>query len=82
MSQLATITSKRQLTIPVQIFDDMQFKKGQKVIVSQEDNYLKVEPALNLIEKLSGSVRVPARFKGKSLDQIISLAKKERFSKK
>lgn len=82
MVYLATITSKRQLTIPVDIYRLMQLTKGSKVIVSVENQVIKIEPALSLVASLAGSVNLPKRFKNKSVDQIISLAKKEHFAKK
>ena len=82
MNYLATITSKRQLTIPVELFELMAFQEGQKVIISKMDDGMKVEPALALVDRLAGSVKVPKRFKNLSADQIIIKAKKEYFSKK
>ena len=77
--KIATITSKRQLTIPASFFGRLALKKGQKVIVSQEDNFIKIEPALSLVECLAGSVKKPTRFKRMSLNKIIDKAKKEYF---
>lgn len=82
MPQVATITSKRQLTIPVKIYKRLGFKSGQKVVVYETDNGLKIEPLLSLVEKLAGSVKLPKRFKGKSVEEMIKIARKERFSKR
>lgn len=82
MPQVATITSKRQLTIPVKIYKQLGFKSGQKVVVYETDNGVKIEPLLSLVEKLAGSVRLPKRFKGKSVEEMIKIARKERFSKR
>lgn len=81
MPYLATITSKKQFTIPAQVFRQLNFQEGQKVLVSEENGSMVVEPTLALIERLSGSVKIPARFKGLSLDKIIEKAKKEHFGK-
>ena len=80
--RMATITSKRQLTIPSTIFRQLGFKEGEKVIITEEEGVMKVVSALSLIEKLGGSVKVPARYKGLSIDQMIDRAKKEYFSRK
>jgi len=80
MNQLATITSKRQLTIPAAIFRKAGLAEGQKVLISLEKGSLRVESSLALVKRLSGSVEVPLRFKGKKIGQIIALAKKERFT--
>ena len=79
MFQIATITSKRQLTIPSKIFKQMDLKEGDKLVLSQDGQSIKLVPALKLVNRLSGSVAMPARFRGKSLDQIIAESKKEHF---
>lgn len=82
MSQMATITSKKQLTIPAQLFYEAGFKIGQKVIVTEENGSLKITPAEKLVEELAGSVPIPAKWKGKNLDRIIEEAKDEYFQEK
>jgi len=82
MNYLATVTSKRQLTIPIDIYRLMNLVEGNKVLVSIEDQVIKIEPAQALVEKLAGSVKLPKRFKNKTVDQIITLAKKEYFKNK
>ena len=82
MFQIATITSKRQLTIPSKIFKQMALKEGDKLVLSQEGQAIKLVSALSLVNRLSGSIEMPARFKGKSLDQIIAESKKEYFKKR
>ncbi len=79
---VATISSKRQLTIPSAIFSQLGFKEGEKVLVSEEEGGMRVVSSLSLIEKLAGSVKIPARFKGLSIDQMISRAKEEYFQSK
>lgn len=44
MNYLATITSKRQLTIPADLYKQLAFQKGQKVLVSRMADGIKVEP--------------------------------------
>jgi len=81
MQQTATITSKRQLTIPSEIFRRLGLKKGHKVIVSVEGSGLKITPALDLIEKLAGSVETPGNYKNISFNNIIKKAKKDYFAR-
>ena len=81
MPQLATITSKRQVTIPVKIFNELNLKEGQRLIVSRDQDALKFQSASNIVEKLSGSIEIPVRFRGLSPDKIIKKAKKEYFDK-
>lgn len=82
MSQMATITSKKQLTIPAEIFRKAGLEIGQRVIVSEENGSLKITSAEKLVDQLAGSVSMPRKWEGKNMDQIIEDAKNEYFSKK
>lgn len=82
LHDMATITSKRQLTIPAKIFRKLGLQEGEKVRVSEEDGSIKITSYLKLLDKLAGSVKVPRRFKGLTIDQMIEKARKEHFSKK
>lgn len=77
MQRLSTITSKRQLSIPAQVFRAASFREGQKVLVHYRDGMVVIEPAISRVEKLAGSVHVPKRFKTLDLDEIIRRAKQE-----
>lgn len=82
MNQMATITSKKQLTLPAALFKKAGFRIGQKVIVSEENGSLRIESAEALVEKLAGSVPIPKKWQGKNLDQIIDEARDEYFRNK
>lgn len=82
MQQTATITSKRQLTIPVAIFNRLGLKQGHKVIVSLEDEVIKIISASSLIKKLAGSVKVPKEFRGMPVERIVREAKTTYFKNK
>lgn len=82
MPQMATITSKKQLTIPASLFYAAGLYVGQKVIVTEENGRLMLTPAEKLVEELAGSVPVPAKWRGKKLDRIIDDAKDEYFKAK
>lgn len=82
MNQIATITSKKQLTLPSKIFRQAGFKIGDKVLVSEENGSLKITPAVRLVESLAGSVPVPEKWKGKDIDEMIEEAKDEYFREK
>lgn len=75
MYQTATITSKRQLTIPVEMYRKMNLEKRQKVILSLEADTIRLEPAVDLVERLAGSLSVPVAYRGKDLDIMIEEAK-------
>lgn len=76
MYQTATITSKRQLTIPAEMYRKMNFEKRQKVILSLEADIIRIEPAVDLVERLAGSLSVPPAYRGKDVEAIIAEAKR------
>lgn len=82
MQQLVTITSKRQFTIPATIYRQLGFQDGQKVLVSIDHNSMKVESAADLVNRLAGSVELPSRYRGMTMDTIIQKSKKDYFSGK
>lgn len=82
MAELATITSKRQLTIPANTFRQAGLEVGQKVIVELDNGSLKIEPAVKLVEELAGSVMLPKQYRNLPVDKIISKAKKDYFKHK
>ena len=79
MNQVATITSKKQLTIPVAIFNKIGLRIGQKVLVSEDNGRLLVTPAEKLVEELAGILTMPKKWKSKTLDQVIEDSKMEYF---
>ena len=82
MNQMATITSKNQLTLPVELFRKVGFRIGEKVIVSEENGSLKIISAEKLVEELAGSIPMPKEWEGKDIDQIVEEARDEYFKKK
>lgn len=82
MNMMATVTSKGQLTIPVAILRESGIKSGDKVVVSWEDEVIKINPAVKLVEELAGFVKVPKKYKGMSLDRMIEAAKADYFRNK
>lgn len=82
MTYLATITSKRQLTLPVALFKKLQFKEGEKVIVQEKDGKMEIESARLLVERLAGSLKVPPRFRKVDVDRAIEIAKSRYFSER
>lgn len=82
MPQMATITSKNQLTLPMALFKRAGFRIGQKVLVSEENGRLILTPAEKLVEELAGSVPMPTKWRGKNLDHIIEEARDEYFKEK
>lgn len=84
MNYIATITSKRQFTIPAALFKKANLKTNQKVLVRlvSADGVLRVEPMKRIIDQLAGSVKVPPQYKGMNIDEMIEKAKLKYFSEK
>lgn len=81
MNYIATITSKRQLTIPSILFRTFGLSEGEKVLVSSENDFIKITKFNNLLDELAGSVKIPKRYRGLSSEAIIKKAKYEYFKK-
>ena len=79
MTYLATITDKRQVTIPADVYRAMEMKKGQKVVLQVNDRIISLRPVEDLVEKLAGSVRVPSGYRGMDVDKVVAKAKQEYF---
>ena len=77
MQKVSTITSKRQLTIPSRLFRAVGFKEGQRVLIEDKNGTIVVKSADGVVERLTGSVHVPARFALLEIEEIIRRAKKE-----
>lgn len=82
MWQAVRITSKRQICIPVSIFNKVGLKKGDRLIVEIEEDKIILQKAQSLLDKIAGSIKLPRKFKDKPLNEIIKLAKKEYFESK
>lgn len=82
MTKTATITSKRQITIPASIFKKTKLGERQKVLISERDGEVVITPLLAKIEKLAGSLKMPERWRGKALEEIIEESRLEYFREK
>ena len=80
MTQIATITDQRQLTLPVALFYNNIFTAGEKVIVETLADGIKITSAVSMVRKLAGSVPIPARFKGLTMSELRERAIKEYFA--
>ncbi|OGM63914.1 hypothetical protein A2893_00165 [Candidatus Woesebacteria bacterium RIFCSPLOWO2_01_FULL_39_25] len=82
MSYIATITSKRQLTIPSELFKNTKLAEGDKVLIEEKNGELRIKKAVDLVEELAGSVEIPKHLRGIDIDKAIRIAKKNYFGKK
>lgn len=82
MIQMATITSKRQLTIPSKIFKKAGIGIGERVLVQEVEDGLLIRSAMRLVKELGGSVSVPQRLRGVDIDKAVEIAKERYFRQK
>lgn len=82
MVYMATITSKRQLTIPSGLFKKIKLSEGDKVLIEEYEGNIILKPATSLVNELAGSVKIPNQLKGVDIDRAILKAKKKYFSRK
>lgn len=71
MTYMATLTGKQQLTVPIELFRQLNWEIGQKVVISENRGSLSITAAKHLVDSLAGSVCAPKRFKGLSVEEII-----------
>ncbi|OGY30476.1 MAG: hypothetical protein A3F35_03505 [Candidatus Woykebacteria bacterium RIFCSPHIGHO2_12_FULL_45_10] len=79
MNKTATITGKRQITIPIKLFKAANLDKSRKVLVSERQGEIVITSLLSKVEKLAGSLKMPERWKGKDLEAIIEESTLEYF---
>lgn len=82
MMQMATITSKRQLTIPSKIFKKAGIGIGERVVVQEVEDGLLIKSAMKLVGELGGSVSVPKELRGVDIDKAVEIAKERYFRQK
>ena len=79
---VATITGKRQLTIPAKIFRALGLSVGERALVKEEEGQIKIAPVRSVVENLASSVEVPSEYKDLDIDALVREAKKDYFSRK
>ncbi len=80
MLQTVRISSKRQITIPAQIYRQLSLSQGDRLSISINNSNLIIKRSKQLLNELASSVTIPKRYKNKSIDFIIKEAKKEYFT--
>ncbi len=82
MNYTVTVSSKNQVTIPAELSRKWGIVKGHKLSLVVEGKKAILQPAANVVDELYGSVKVPARFRGMEIDEMIEKAKQENFARK
>lgn len=82
MNYIATITSKRQFTIPSDLYKVVNYKPQQKLliqIIDADEGLISVKPMSQLVEELAGSIPIAKAYKNLSLDKMIEKARKDYY---
>lgn len=82
MNYVATITSKRQFTIPSDLYKMVNYKPQQKLliqVINADEGYISIKPMRQLVEDLAGSVPVAKDYKGLSLEKMVEKARKDYY---
>lgn len=82
MNYTLTLTSKNQVTIPAELVRLWGVGKGHKLSLTLRGRTAELRSAVDDVNELFGSVKVPKRFKGMEIDEMIEKAKIEYFSRK
>jgi bifunctional DNA-binding transcriptional regulator/antitoxin component of YhaV-PrlF toxin-antitoxin module len=76
MTDLVTLSSKNQFTLPVGFVRHLGLKKGSKLWTRLENKSIVIEPVEDSWDSLQGSLKDTELTKGKSVLEIIELARK------
>jgi len=61
-----TVTSKNQITIPVDFARKLNIKKGNKLIISESNGVISMQKHSELLDKYQGFLKVPQHLRGKT----------------
>ncbi len=81
MTYLATITSKRQITLPVALFSKLDLESGSKILLTEEQGKIIMSPSGSAVRDLAGTIKVPKKISDRQLENNIKSAKKDRLKK-
>lgn len=79
MTYLATITSKRQITLPAALFSKLDLKSGTKVIITEEQGKIIMSPSESAVHELAGIIKVPKKISDNRLKAIIKISRHKRL---
>lgn len=82
LTSTITVTSKNQITIPVDFIRKLDIKKGSKLIISEDNGVISMQKYSEVLDKYQGFLKVPKHLRGRDLDEVIHEAKKKKFAKK
>lgn len=82
MQQLVKLSSKRQITIPAELFRRLNLKQNDTLLLELNDDVLEMRKAQSVLDGLEGSIKMPETYRGKDMEFIIRDAKQKYFAAK
>jgi len=70
MLQTVKISSKRQITIPVDIFNYLALNEGDRLIVNIDEGKIVMEKSQKILDEMAGSLYLPKKYKDKPLEAV------------
>ncbi|MBI4225871.1 AbrB/MazE/SpoVT family DNA-binding domain-containing protein [Candidatus Roizmanbacteria bacterium] len=80
--QTVRISSKRQITIPSKIFNELGIAKGDHLLAEKKGESILLTPAEVLVRSLAGAIKSSKKLTDEELEKIIKKSKKEHFKRK
>ena len=81
MTYIATITSKRQVTLPAALFSKLDLESGTKVLITEDRGKIVMSPSESIVRELAGIIKAPKRISDSQLEKMINDSKKKRLEK-
>ncbi|MBD3366519.1 AbrB/MazE/SpoVT family DNA-binding domain-containing protein [candidate division WWE3 bacterium] len=82
MVYTSTVTTKGQVTVPIEIRKEMGLEKGSKVVFERVNGAYLLKSQVHLLEELEDMFEIPSDLQGEDIDEVIAKAKKKRFSRR
>jgi len=82
MLQSVRISSKRQITIPSKIFNELGITQGDHLLVKKTEDSIILTPAEILVRKLTGIIKLAKKTNDEQLERIIRKSKENYFKNK
>lgn len=79
MTYIATITSKRQVTLPAALFSKLDLELGAKVLITEDRGKIIMSPSESAVRELAGIIKVPKKISDNQLEKMIEDSKEKRL---
>lgn len=81
MTYIATITSKRQVTLPAGLFAKLDLTTGTKVLVTEDKGKIILSPTESAVRELAGIIKASRGISDSRLEKMIEDSKQSRLAR-